>query len=45
MTISENTVIGDNVININTTDLSAGIYFLTINSDSNVSTQRFVVNR
>lgn len=43
--ISENTVKGANVIEINTTELSAGVYFLTITSDSNVSTKRFVVNK
>jgi hypothetical protein len=43
--ISENTVKGANTIEINTTELSAGVYFLTITSDSNVSTKRFVVNK
>ena len=43
--ISENTVKGANTIEINTTELSAGVYFLSITSDSNVTTKRFVVNK
>jgi hypothetical protein len=43
--ISENTVKGANVIEINTTAISAGVYFLTIASETTISTQRFVVNK
>jgi hypothetical protein len=44
-TVIENTVAGANSIEVNTTDLSAGVYFLSISSETNVSTQRFVINR
>lgn len=44
-TISENTVKGENNIEINTTELVSGVYFFTIASATNVSTQRFIVNK
>ncbi len=44
-TVAHNTVKGENIVEINTTDLSAGVYFLTISSESNVTTKRFVIKK
>ena len=44
-TISENTVKGENNFEINTTELVSGVYFFTIASATNVSSQRFIVNK
>jgi hypothetical protein len=43
--VSKNTVKGANTLKISTSDLSAGVYFLSVSSETNFTTQRFVVNK